>query len=245
MLGARKARDRMMTWILWGIMGSIVLLLGSILAFLIAKGAGVLSWEFISQPPRDSMTKGGILTPLIGTFQLIGVSMFFSFPIGVATAVYLVEYSRGGAFTKFLRLAIRSLAGVPSVVFGLFGLSFFCIFLGFGSSLLAAGLTLGCLALPVIVGGCGVRLAIGAPGLSSCFLRSRSHTMADHLQGGAPCGVSLHSYRGHSQRGACGGGDRSHHLHRGGLLHTPCGEKPLLRGYGPALSYSCARHGGG
>jgi phosphate transport system permease protein len=142
----------MMTWLLWGIMGGIVLLLGSILAFLLAKGAGVLSWEFISQPPRDSMTKGGILTPLIGTFQLIGVSMFFSFPIGVATAVYLVEYSQGGFFTRFLRLAIRSLAGVPSVVFGLFGLSFFCIFLGFGSSLLAAGLTLGCLALPVIVG---------------------------------------------------------------------------------------------
>jgi len=152
MMSRRKNWDRMMTWLLWGVMGSIVLLLGSILGFLVVKGAGVLSWEFLSQPPRDSMTRGGVLTPLLGTFQLIGVSMFFSFPIGVATAVYLVEYSREGFFTRFLRLAIRSLAGVPSVVFGLFGLSFFCIFLRFGSSLLSAGLTLGCLALPVIVG---------------------------------------------------------------------------------------------
>ncbi|HPJ25790.1 MAG TPA: phosphate ABC transporter permease PstA [Synergistaceae bacterium] len=151
-MSARKRRDRITTCFLWVLMGSMILLLGGILAFLISKGAGVLSWEFISQPPRDSMTRGGVLTPLIGTFQLIGVSMFFSFPIGVATAIYLVEYSKGGPFTKFLRLAIRSLAGVPSVVFGLFGLSFFCIFLRFGSSLLSAGLTLGCLALPVIVG---------------------------------------------------------------------------------------------
>ncbi len=88
----------------------------------------------------------------MGTLQLVLVAMGFSFPVGVFTAVYLVEYARDDWFTRSLRLAVRSLAGVPSVVFGLFGLSFFVILLKFGPSLLSAGLTLGCLALPVIVG---------------------------------------------------------------------------------------------
>jgi phosphate transport system permease protein len=142
----------MATVLLWSCMGAVLAILGGILLFLIVRGAGTLSWEFLSQPPRDSMTKGGILTPLVGTIQLVAVAMAFAFPVGVLTAVYLNEYAGEDRFTRLLRLAIRSLAGVPSVVFGLFGLSFFVIFLRFGSSLLSAGLTLGCLALPVIVG---------------------------------------------------------------------------------------------
>lgn len=148
----RILRDRLATALLWACMGTTLAILGGILLFLVVRGAGTLSWEFFTQPPRDSMTKGGILTPLIGTIQLVFVAMAFAFPVGILTAVYLNEYAREDRFTKLLRLAVRSLAGVPSVVFGLFGLSFFVIFLKFGSSLLSAGLTLGCLALPVIVG---------------------------------------------------------------------------------------------
>lgn len=148
----RIFRDRLATAVLWACMGTVLAVLGGILLFLIVRGAGALSWEFLSQPPRDSMTKGGILTPLVGTVQLVVVAMAFAFPVGVLTAVYLNEYAAEDRFTRLLRLAVRSLAGVPSVVFGLFGLSFFVIFLRFGSSLLSAGLTLGCLALPVIVG---------------------------------------------------------------------------------------------
>lgn len=148
----RIFKDRLATAVLWACMGTVLAVLGGILVFLIVRGAGALSWEFLSQPPRDSMTKGGILTPLVGTVQLVGVAMAFAFPVGVLTAVYLNEYAAEDRFTRLLRLAVRSLAGVPSVVFGLFGLSFFVIFLRFGSSLLSAGLTLGCLALPVIVG---------------------------------------------------------------------------------------------
>ncbi len=148
----RILKDRVATALLWGCMAAVLSILAGILLFLIVRGAGTLSWEFLSQPPRDSMTKGGILTPLVGTVQLVAVAMAFAFPVGVLTAVYLNEYAGEDRLTTLLRLAIRSLAGVPSVVFGLFGLSFFVIFLRFGSSLLSAGLTLGCLALPVIVG---------------------------------------------------------------------------------------------
>ena len=148
----RIFKDRLATAVLWACMGAVLAVLGGILVFLIVRGAGALSWEFLSQPPRDSMTKGGILTPLVGTLQLVAVAMAFAFPVGVLTAVYLNEYAAEDRFTRLLRLAVRSLAGVPSVVFGLFGLSFFVIFLRFGASLLSAGLTLGCLALPVIVG---------------------------------------------------------------------------------------------
>ena len=148
----RILKDRVATALLLGCMAAVLSILAGILLFLIVRGAGTLSWEFLSQPPRDSMTKGGILTPLVGTVQLVAVAMAFAFPVGVLTAVYLNEYAGEDRLTTLLRLAIRSLAGVPSVVFGLFGLSFFVIFLRFGSSLLSAGLTLGCLALPVIVG---------------------------------------------------------------------------------------------
>lgn len=147
----RKLRDRATTVALYLLMAVVMGILAAMLGFLVKEGRGALSWEFFTRPPRDSMTRGGILTPIIGTIQLIAVSMTFAFPVGVMTAVYLVEWATDSRFTRFLRLAVRSLGGVPSVVFGLFGLSFFVVALKFGSSLLAAGLTLGCLALPVIV----------------------------------------------------------------------------------------------
>ncbi|QTX32305.1 phosphate ABC transporter permease PstA [Aminithiophilus ramosus] len=155
----RRLKDRLVTLGLYLLMGGVLLLLAGILAFLIGNGWSVLSWEFLTEPPRDAMTKGGIYTPLVGSVQLLLVAMAFAFPVGVFTAVYLVEWARDNFFTRLLRLAVRSLAGVPSVVFGLFGLSFFVIALGFGASLLAAGLTLGCLALPVIVGASEAALA--------------------------------------------------------------------------------------
>ena len=158
MLNRRTLADRLTTAVLWLSMGFVLLVLGGILGFLILQGAGSLSWSFLVEPPRNGMTEGGILTPLVGTVQLIAVSMAFAFPVGVFTAVYLNEYARDDGFTRTLRLAVRSLAGVPSVVFGLFGFSFFCVFLRMGASLLAAGLTLGCLALPVIVGAAEVAL---------------------------------------------------------------------------------------
>jgi phosphate transport system permease protein len=147
----RKAADSLSTFLLWAAMAFVATVLCSILSFLAAKGGGSLSWEFVTEPPRNGMTEGGIVTPIVGTLQLIFVSMCFAFPVGVTTAVYFNEYARGGVLKNTLRLAMRSLASIPSVVLGLFGLAFFCAFLRFGASLLSAGLTLGCMVLPTIV----------------------------------------------------------------------------------------------
>ena len=147
----RKVSNSVVVALLWICMGVSAFILGFIMIFLFSRGIGVISWEFITQPPRSGMTEGGIITPIVGSLQLIGVSMAFAFPVGVLTAVYFSEYADDGRLVKLLRLAVRSLASIPSVVFGLFGLSFFCAFLRFGVSLLSAGLTLGCLALPTLI----------------------------------------------------------------------------------------------
>lgn len=147
----RKLVDKMMTIILWVSAISLVLLVFGIVFYIFKNGWSAISWEFITRPPRDSMTKGGISTPIIGTLQLIFFSMFFALPVGIATGLFFAEYSSGGAFTRILKLAVNCLAGVPSVVFGLFGLSLFVVFLKLGSSLISASLTLACLALPLII----------------------------------------------------------------------------------------------
>ena len=121
------------------------------LAFVILRGWEALSWDFLTEPPRDGMTAGGIWTPLVGTIQLTALSMLVTIPVGIATGLYFSEYADNSRFTRLLRLAIRSLAGVPSVVFGLFGLSLFVVMLRFGSSMLSAALTLACLALPLMI----------------------------------------------------------------------------------------------
>ncbi|EFC90756.1 phosphate ABC transporter, inner membrane subunit PstA [Dethiosulfovibrio peptidovorans DSM 11002] len=148
---SRKLVDRGASILLWTSAALLVLGLLSILAYLMANGAESMSWEFVTRPPRDNMTKGGISTPIIGTLQLVIVSMVFAIPVGVATGIFFAEYATEGPFTTALRLCVRCLAGVPSVVYGLFGLSLFVVFLNFGSSLLSAGLTLACLSLPLIV----------------------------------------------------------------------------------------------
>lgn len=147
----RRITDRFMTVLCWVAAMVLAALVVSVVAFVVVRGYSVLSLDFLLEPPRDSMTKGGIFTPLVGTLQLVTVAMFFAIPVGVATGLYFAEYAKDDLFTSILRLAIRSLAGVPSVVFGLFGLSLFVILLKFGSSLLSAALTLACLTLPLMV----------------------------------------------------------------------------------------------
>jgi len=123
-----------------------------VVAFLVAKGYRAITWTFLTQPPMDSMTKGGILPCIIGTLCLSLGSMLVALPIGVVSAIYLHEYARPGRVLRFIRLGINNLAGVPSVVFGLFGLAFFVVYMKMGTSLLAGSLTLGALTLPVIIG---------------------------------------------------------------------------------------------
>lgn len=131
-----------------------VLVVGSLLfllAYIIKEGASAISWEFITGMPRNEMTEGGIFPAIAGTFYLMIGSSLISIPAGVITAVYLTEYAKSARLVKIIRLGINNLAGVPSVVFGLFGLSLFVIFLDFGTSILAGSITLGLLNLPVII----------------------------------------------------------------------------------------------
>jgi phosphate transport system permease protein len=123
-----------------------------ILYFMVANGWKAITWTFLTQPPMDSMTKGGILPCIIGTFCLAFGAIIVAMPIGIASAIYLNEYARPGRALRVIRLGINNLAGVPSVVFGLFGLAFFVVILKMGVSILAGALTLGAMSLPVIIG---------------------------------------------------------------------------------------------
>lgn len=123
-----------------------------VIFFMVKNGWKAINWEFISQVPTDSMTKGGILPCIVGTLYLSLGAIAVALPIGVASAIYLNEYAGPGKVLRFIRLCINNLAGVPSVIFGLFGLAFFVIWLKMGVSILAGALTLGVMTLPVIIG---------------------------------------------------------------------------------------------
>jgi len=118
---------------------------------IVKKGAGAISFEFILAMPRKGMTEGGILPALIGTIYITLITAIASFPVGVFTAIYLNEYAQRNTYTRIIRLSIRNLAGVPSIVYGLFGVALFVRALSLGTSILSAGLTLGLLTLPVTI----------------------------------------------------------------------------------------------
>jgi phosphate transport system permease protein len=123
-----------------------------IVSFMVKGGLKAINWTFLTQAPMESMTKGGILPCIIGTLALSLGAMVIAFPIGVASAIYLNEYAKQNYMLDIIRLGINNLAGVPSIVFGLFGLAFFVIWLNLGVSILSGALTLGMMSLPVIIG---------------------------------------------------------------------------------------------
>ncbi len=125
--------------------------LGLILFDIIVKGAPTLSWEFLTQSPKKGMTEGGILPAVIGTALVTLLTAVFAIPLGVAAAIYLNEYARDNWMTRLIRASIRNLAGVPSIIYGLFGVAVFVQGLHMGTSILASGLTLGLLSLPYII----------------------------------------------------------------------------------------------
>lgn len=113
-----------------------------------SKGGGTLSWEFVSQAPRRGMTEGGIFPAIMGTFLVTLVTAFLAVPMGMFAAIYLNEYAKQTRITRFIRLSLRNLSGVPSIVYGLFGVILFVNILHFGTSILSSGLTLGLMTLP-------------------------------------------------------------------------------------------------
>jgi phosphate transport system permease protein len=119
--------------------------------YIVLKGIGALTWEFLTSPPREGMLEGGIMPPLVGTLLLVLGVIMVAVPMGVISAIYLSEYAKQGKWVRTIRLAIINLAGVPSVVYGLFGLGLFVLFLKLGTSLAAGILTLSVLVLPIII----------------------------------------------------------------------------------------------
>jgi len=129
----------------------IVVPVGLIVAVIIQKGLPAINWHFLADMPRQGMRAGGIFPAIVGTLYLALGAILFALPVGLLAAIYLNEYAKDNILTRVIKLAIVNLAGVPSVVFGLFGLSLFVVFLKFGASILAGSLTLGILVLPVII----------------------------------------------------------------------------------------------
>ncbi|HQP09939.1 MAG TPA: phosphate ABC transporter permease PstA [Candidatus Omnitrophota bacterium] len=129
----------------------IVIPVGMIVVIIVQKGLPAINWEFLSDIPRKGMRAGGIFPAIVGTIYLVGGAIVFALPIGLLAAIYLSEYSKDNLLTRLIKLAIVNLAGVPSVVYGLFGLALFVVFFKFGASILSGSLTLGIMILPVIV----------------------------------------------------------------------------------------------
>jgi phosphate transport system permease protein len=129
----------------------VVLPIVLVVGYIVVQGAPALTWEFLTQMPRGGMREGGLLPAIVGTLWLTAGTAVFAVPVGVAMAVYLAEYASDNLFTRLVRLSIINLAGISSVVYGLFGLGLFVLFLGFGSSILAGALTLAIMTLPIII----------------------------------------------------------------------------------------------
>ncbi len=151
----RNARDHRVEWLVRTLLGMMTALLivpvVIVLALLVVRGGSAISWEFLTTPPVDGMTAGGILPALVGTVWLVAVALVASVPVGVAAAVYLSEYAPDNWLTRSINLAIINLAGVPSIVHALFGVGAFVLFFRFGTSILAASLTLAVMTLPVVI----------------------------------------------------------------------------------------------
>ncbi len=129
----------------------IVVPVGLIVVIIIQKGLPAINWQFLSDIPRQGMRTGGIFPAIIGTFYLVFGAIIFALPIGLLAAIYLSEYAKDNLLNRIIKLAIVNLSGVPSIVYGLFGLAIFVVFLKFGASILSGSLTLGIMILPIII----------------------------------------------------------------------------------------------
>ena len=148
---SKKNKEILAFWIFRILSLLVIGILIWILEFIFVRGWHMLSWEFLTEMPKDGMTKGGIYPAIIGTLYLVAGSMLFAFPIGVLAGIYIHEYTKDSWYKRFMKLMTNNLAGIPSIVFGLFGMSLFVNTLNFGDSILAGSLTLGLLALPVVI----------------------------------------------------------------------------------------------
>jgi phosphate transport system permease protein len=150
LLTARKAQA-LARVVLWTMMVAAIAILVLILAFVLGRGLRHISWTFLTAAPVDSGRIGGVMPIIVGTLEVTLLGVATATPLGVGTAIYLCEYTREGRLTRIIRFGAECLAGVPSIIFGLFGFVLFVLTLGFGWSILAGGLTLAFMTLPTII----------------------------------------------------------------------------------------------
>ncbi len=150
-MAAKRQHEKVAFGVLWLLALLLLVPLVGIVGYLVVGGLPAISWEFLTQGPKDMMRSGGIFPAIAGTLLLVLGSSLVAVPLGVAGGLYLSEYARPTLFTRLVRLAVVNLAGVPSVVYGLFGLSLFVFFLKMGVSVMAGSLTLGLMVLPVVI----------------------------------------------------------------------------------------------
>jgi phosphate transport system permease protein len=147
----RQFTNRLAKALITGVAILVVVPIALVILYVFYNGIGTISWEFVTAPPSNGMREGGIWPALLGTVFLTFGTAILSFPLAIGAAIYLSEYAADNRMTRMVRLAIVNLAGIPSIVYGLFGLGAFVLFLEFGTSILAGSLTLGILTLPVVI----------------------------------------------------------------------------------------------
>ena len=147
----KRLKQTFAFWVLRIFTFSVLAVLFVILGFIIKRGIGVISWEFLTAMPKEGMTQGGIYPAIVGTLILVLGSMLIAFPIGIMSGIYMNEYVKDGWFQRFMSIMTNNLAGIPSIVFGLFGMEFFVNELKWGDSIIAGSFTLGLLAVPVVI----------------------------------------------------------------------------------------------
>jgi phosphate transport system permease protein len=148
---SRQQTNKIARWLITAVAGLVIVPIFLVIFFIFYNGIGAISWEFLTQPPRQGMTGGGIWPAILGTIFLTLGTAVAAIPLGIGAAIYLAEYASDNKLTRTIRLAIINLAGIPSIVYGLFGLGMFVLFLDFGTSILAGSLTLGLLTLPIVI----------------------------------------------------------------------------------------------
>jgi phosphate transport system permease protein len=136
---------------MWLLAGLTLGALAFIIAYILVQGLPHVTWSFLTQSPEEMGRAGGVLPMIVGTLWVAGLAVIIAAPIGVATAIYLTEYTREGRLTAVIRFGADCLAGIPSIIFGLFGFVFFFIYLGMGFSILSGALTLALMVLPTII----------------------------------------------------------------------------------------------
>jgi len=150
-MNAARVREKAAFWVLGFAALLVITPIVLTILYIVMNGIGAVTWQFITQYPRNGMKEGGIFPAIVGTIILVIGTMVFSLPLGMLSAIYLVEYARDNFFTRLIKLSVVNLSGIPSVVYGLFGFTLFVVFLRLGTSILAGSLTLAIMSLPVII----------------------------------------------------------------------------------------------